>query len=177
MELNEIKSIEQIAGAIDDETKNVNFVQLSKPFLKQWRALTRKNPIATELLLWMIEKMGRKTNCVVCSYQTMQEVTGVSRATVGRAIKLLKDENWITTVKIGSATAYCVNAHVAWQAARNEKRYAVFAATVVASESEQDGSIEEQHKLKQIPFVGKDERVIVQDEELPPPDQREMELD
>ena len=53
--------------------------------------------------------MGRTTNAVVCSYTTLCEITGVSRPTVGRAIKLLKDDQWIDTVKIGNANAYCVN--------------------------------------------------------------------
>ena len=49
--------------------------------------------------------MGRTTNAVVCSYTTLCEVTGVSRPTVGRAIKLLKEDNWIDTVKISNANA------------------------------------------------------------------------
>ena len=62
----------------------------------------------------------------LCSYTTLCEITGVSRPTVGRAIKLLKDDQWIDTVKIGNANAYCVNERVFWQAGRNQRKYAIF---------------------------------------------------
>ena len=91
------------------ENDNSNFVQLSRGYLQQMRKLARKSPIAHEILYYLVEHMGRTTNAVVCSYTTLCEVTGVSRPTVGRAIKLLKEDNWIDTVKIGNANAYCVN--------------------------------------------------------------------
>ncbi|MCX3506454.1 plasmid replication initiation protein, partial [Escherichia coli] len=82
-------------------------------------------------------------------------ITGVSRPTVGRAIKLLKDDNWIDTVKVGNANAYCVNEKVFWQAGRNQRKYAIFSATVIASESEQDEGFQEKakQKLNYIPIV------------------------
>ena len=96
--------------------ENFNFVQLSRSYLHQMRKLARKSPIAHEILYYLVEHMGRTTNAVVCSYTTLCEITGVSRPTVGRAIKLLKDDQWIDTVKIGNANAYCVNERVFWQA-------------------------------------------------------------
>ena len=89
--------------------ENFNFVQLSRSYLHQMRKLARKSPIAHEILYYLVEHMGRTTNAVVCSYTTLCEITGVSRPAVGRAIKLLKDDQWIDTVKIGNANAYCVN--------------------------------------------------------------------
>ena len=74
-----------------------------------------------KFLYYLVEHMGRTTNAVVCSYTTLCEITGVSRPTVGRAIKLLKDDQWIDTVKIGNANAYCVNERVFWQAGRNQE--------------------------------------------------------
>ena len=72
--------------------ENFNFVQLSRSYLHQMRKLARKSPIAHEILYYLVEHMGRTTNAVVCSYTTLCEITGVSRPTVGRAIKLLKDD-------------------------------------------------------------------------------------
>lgn len=161
------------------EIENYNFVQISRSYLKEWRALTRKNPLATEILMYLIEHMGRTTNAVVCSYRTLEEVTGVSRRTVARAIQTLKKDNWIESVKIGNATAYGVNARAFWQAKRNQKQYAIFQATVIASSSEQESDFHEKIKqpLRQIPFVGKAERVILNsDEQLPPPDQQDLDL-
>ncbi|EFP2198658.1 replication/maintenance protein RepL [Escherichia coli] len=134
---------------------NFNFVQLSRNYLKQLRNLARKSPIAHEILYYLVEHMGKTTNAVICSYATLCEVTGVSRPTVGRAIKLLKDDNWIDTVKVGNANAYCVNEKVFWQAGRNQRKYAIFSATVIASESEQDEGFQEKakQKLNYIPIV------------------------
>ena len=109
----------------------------SRSYLHQMRKLARKSPIAHEILYYLVEHMGRTTNAVVCSYTTLCEITGVSRPTVGRAIKLLKDDQWIDTVKIGNANAYCVNERVFWQAGRNQRKYAIFSATVIASATDQ----------------------------------------
>ena len=138
-----------------EEIDNYNFVQLSRSYLKQMRELAKKSPLAHEILYYLVEHMGRTTNAVVVSYATLCEITEVSRPTVGRAIKILKDDNWIDAVKIGSATAYCVNARVFWQAAKNQKKYAKFQATIIASQSEQKSSYPQKAKedLTYIPFI------------------------
>jgi len=161
------------------EKDNYDFVQVSRQYLKQMRSLARKSPLAHEILYYLVENMGRTTNAVVVSYVTLCEVTGVSRPTIGRAIKLLKDDNWIDAVKIGNATAYCVNARAFWQAGRHQKKYAIFQATIIASESEQDGNFREKAKepLTYIPVLGKNDRAIQNGGEiLPPPDQQDLEL-
>ncbi|MGP4988832.1 hypothetical protein, partial [Pseudoalteromonas nigrifaciens] len=67
-----------------------------------------------------------------------------------------------------------------WQAGRNQKQYAIFSATVVASSEEQGDDFREKatHDLKYIPMVKKDERIQINTNEvLPPPDQTEIDLD
>ncbi|EBV4848735.1 TPA: replication/maintenance protein RepL [Salmonella enterica] len=157
---------------------NVNFVQLSRGYLQQMRKLARKSPIAHEILYYLVEHMGRTTNAVVCSYTTLCEITGVSRPTVGRAIKLLKEDNWIDTIKIGNSNAYCVNEKVFWQAGRNQRKYAIFSATVIASASEQDSDYAEKakQKLTYIPIIEPSDIPITGNEELPPPDQGDLDL-
>lgn len=158
---------------------NFNFVQLSRGYLKEMRALTRKSPLAQEILLYLVEHMGRTSNAVICSYSTLQEVTGVGRTSVAKAIKTLKDERWLEAVKIGNATAYAVNARVFWQASRNQKHYAIFQATAIASASEQgsDFNLKAKENLRYIPFVDVKDRVLIDaDEDLAPPDQRDLEL-
>ncbi|HCH5615190.1 replication/maintenance protein RepL [Vibrio parahaemolyticus] len=160
------------------ENDNYNFVQVQKSHMKQWRELIQKQPLSAEIMFYFMEVMGKNTNAVVCSYKTLQEVTGYSRPSVGRAIKTLKDMNWIDSVKVGSATAYAVNERIVWQSGKNQRRYAMFSATVVASESEQEkGFAENNHKIKHIPFIERTERVIVSNDELPPPDQQELNLE
>lgn len=131
--------------------ENSNFVQIKNQYLKDIQNLIADSPVSAQILFFFIEKMGRYNNSVVCSYQTLIEITGYSRATIGRAIKYLKQHQWIDTVKVGSATAYCVNAQVAWRAANNERQYAIFSSTVVATSSEQNKDYLTDKKLKRIP--------------------------
>lgn len=160
------------------ESHNSNFVQLSRAYLKSMRTLARKNPLAHEILYYFVEHMGRTTNAVVCSYRTLGEITETSRPTVGRAIKALKDDNWIDAVKVGNATAYCVNERVFWQAGRNQRKYAKFSATVIASESEQDSDYHEKakQKLTYVPIIEDGDVTIVGNDVLPPPDQQDLDL-
>ena len=160
------------------DNDNYNFVQISKGYLQAMRKLARKSPLAHEILYYLVEHMGINTNAVVCSYRTLCDITGVSRPTVGRAIKLLKDDNWIDAVKIGNATAYAVNERVFWQSGRANRKYAIFSATVIASESEQESDyhVRAKKKLTHIPFIDDDDSVSVSNEKLPPPDQDEMDV-
>ncbi|WP_265184989.1 helix-turn-helix transcriptional regulator, partial [Salmonella enterica] len=121
-------------------------MQLSRSYIHQMRKLARKRPIAHEILYYLVEHMGRTTNAVVCNYTTLCKITGVSRATVGRAIKLLKDDQWIDTVKIGNTNAYCVNERVFWQAGRNQRKYAIFSATINATATDQESDFQEKAK-------------------------------
>lgn len=158
--------------------KNYNFVQISREYLKNWRALVRKNPLSVEILMFLIEKMGRTTNAVVCSYKTLTELTGYSRTSIAKGLKILKEDNWIETVKIGNATAYCVNERVAWQAARNQRNYAIFSATVVVSENEQEENFRKKlkEKLVYIPIIENNEIVLTGNEDLSAPDQLDLNL-
>jgi len=160
-------------------TENYNFVQLSRSYLREMRGLARKSPVAHEILYYLVEHMGRTTNAVVCSRNVLAEITGCSIATVGRAIRVLKDDNWIDTVKIGTASAYCVNERAFWQAGRNQRQYAVFSATVIAAASEQESDFREKakQKLTYIPVIEDEDRMLVNPgETLPPPDQADLEL-
>lgn len=164
----------------DEMNDNYNFVQVSRGYLAQMRKLARKSPIANEILLYLVEHMGRTTNAVVCSYRTLQEATGLSRTSVANAIKLLKEDNWIDAIKIGNATAYCVNERVFWQAGRNQRQYAIFSATVIAAASEQESDYHKKAatKLTHIPFIESKETILVdQNEKLDPPDQIDLELE
>jgi len=159
---------------------NANFVQISRGYLQNWRGLIRKSPLSAELLMFLIEKMGRTTNAVVISYKIMTELTKYNRTSVAKAIKVLKDDNWVAAIKVGNATAYCVNERVVWQASNNQRHYAMFSATVVASESEQESDFRKKakEKINNIPFIDFVEQPIVNaKEEVEPPEQREMDMD
>lgn len=130
---------------------NVNFTQFNNAYLAEWRALIRKNPISAELLMFFIEHMGKKHNAIIISQTAMMELTGKSRSTITRAIRLLREDNWIDVVQVGQASAYAVNERVAWRTHANHRKYALFSASVVATSSEQ--SEFKQGKLKLMPVM------------------------
>lgn len=134
--------------------KNRDFVQLQKRAMKEFRRLIKLSPVAAELMFLLGEKMNRQ-NALMCSFITLSEITGLSRSTLSKAINLLKDEQWIQVIKIGTANAYLVNNSIFWQDTADKKyRHGQFAATIIASQSEQD--ISENWKnvtLRQFPFL------------------------
>ena len=159
-----------------DVAPNYNFVQLSRSYLSQMRHLARKSPISSEILFYLVEHMGRTTNAVVISQKALSEVIGVTRPTISKALKVLREENWIDVVKIGNVNAYCVNERAFWQAKRNQRRYAIFSATVIAAESEQpkDFHKKAKEKLTYIPVIEAEDIPVAGSDELPPPDQLDM---
>lgn len=156
--------------------KNFNFVQIEKRALKEVRTLYERNATAGKLLFILAEKMNRQ-NALVCSYDTMSKITGLSRQTLYKAVKYLKEENWIQVIKVGTANAYVVNSRVFWQSS-GDKKFTVFNAAIVASSDEQDEPVENWDKieLKQFPFLSHGEEMIMtgNDDKPPPPDQLEI---
>lgn len=151
--------------------KNHNFLQVQKRNLKEFRRLIDKSPVAAKLIFLLAEKMNRQ-NALMCSFKTLEEITGLSRATLSRAIAVLKKEQWINVLKVGSANAYIVNYNVFWQDSADKKNsHAVFGATIIASKSEQDSEDEEYKEqwkgvsLRHFPFM--DAANDIKDIELP----------
>lgn len=159
-----------------NEPRNVNFVQWDRRSMAAFRGLTSKNPLAAEMLIWMAEKMGRD-NALVCSYETLMSITGKSRPTVARAIKVLKEDSWVQAVRIGSATAWVINSAVFWTSSAHGKQYSQFHATVIASRDEQDESELAKKDLLRPPMWRSGERPVPGPQDLPPPDQKDLELE
>lgn len=119
------------------------FVQLNKDTWKAEDWLMGKSPIAYRIFRFLMNNMD-SYNAVMCSYQVMQEKFGVSKASVTRAIKILKDKQYLGVYKSGTSNVYVVNKYIAWNSWGNNYRYAEFGAKIILSENEQ----EEQTRLK-----------------------------
>lgn len=161
-----------------EERKNQDFVQFSRKVMAAHRQLIKTSPVAAEVLSLLVESMN-KQNAVVCSYKFLMEVTGYSRTTLHRAIKLLQEEKWMQIVKLGTANAYVINSAAFWSSHANGKQYSVFHATVIAAASEQDKSIDDMRgiKLKKPPrWNTLSEFPIIGNDELPPPDQQDLDI-
>ena len=99
--------------------------------------LVAKSPTAYRILRFLVSNMDNY-NAVICSYRVMQEKLNISKATVERAIRLLKDHQFIQVVRTGGANVYLVNKHLYWNSWGSNYAYAFFDAKVIISVSEQD---------------------------------------
>ena len=99
--------------------------------------LVAKSPTAYRILRFLVSSMDNY-NAVICSYKVMQEKLKVSKPTVERAIRLLKEHRFIQVVRTGGANVYLVNKHLYWNSWGTNYAYAEFDARVIISASEQD---------------------------------------
>lgn len=158
-----------------DKPNTFGWLQFEKKGLQELQKLSMRSPAAMGTLLYLVNNMSR-SNALVVSQAAIAAGIGAKRESVNRALRYLKEHNFIQILKAGGCTVYVVNSKVAWQGNRGE-RYAAFGADVIALESEQDADvIEDTRPLKQVPKLVTGERLLVGNEELPPPDQQEMEL-
>lgn len=149
------------------------WLQVEKKTLRAITQLTVKHPVAAGMLHLLASKMSR-TNAVVLSHKAIAEELGVVERSVKRALVILREGNWVEVLKVGTTNAYRINSRVYWQGERG-KRFASFYAAVSVREDEQDPGVVDNHEpLHQIPVAAPDERVLVGNEPLDPPDQQEL---
>ena len=115
------------------------WVQTERKAHESWDLLISKNPLAARLMHRLVAQMNHRS-AVVVSQKTLSEMLGVHRNTIGRAVKVLVDDQWIETVKIGGdnggVKAYVVNRRVAWADKRENQKFASFDARVIVSREE-----------------------------------------
>lgn len=149
------------------------WVQTDRKAHEAWGRLVHESPRAAALLHTLVAQMDASA-AVVCSYKTLSELSGMSFATVRRAIADLKAGQWIQVVQIGGkggGLAFVVNSRVAWAANRQHIGMAVFSARVIAVASEQEAETLEGPDLRRIPTLYAHERQLPTGRGLEPPSQ------
>ena len=99
-------------------------------------------------LLRFIAQNMDNYNALVCSYQVFQEALGYSRPTISKAIKLLRDHQYISTAKSGATNVYFINKNLYWNSYGTNYAYAEFGAKIIITASEQDKKEQEEIKLE-----------------------------
>lgn len=122
-----------------------NFVQVNKDYYKAEDWLMAKSPIAYRIFKFLINGMD-DYNAVICSYQVLQETFDVSKPTITRAIKLLKEKKYVDVYKTGTSNVYAINKNIVWQSWGTNYDKAKFGANIILSESEQEEGIKAQIK-------------------------------
>lgn len=152
-ELSQAVDLLEIERARKRLPKNLDFVQVERSELRCIAELGQTSPLALDVLMMLVQAMN-KENAVMMSYETMAALTGKKDRTLRRAVKILKDGNWIQVIKVGTANAYVVNNAVFWTD-RGDKKYASFSAQVVTTFDEQDKDVRSSPntKLKRVPSI------------------------
>ena len=151
-----------------------DFVQVTRGYINDLSTLAGRSLPAFRVFTFLLERMTRQ-NAVVVSQNTLAEILNYNKSTISRAVKVLRTENWVQVVSIGSSFGYLVNNRVAWRD-HSDKKIGFFSAEVVVSASEQKESIEalESQPLRRIPNVKQGETAISAGDSLTPPDQQDM---
>lgn len=135
------------------------WVQTERAAHEAWAELIGKQPKAAQLLHLLVANMDRK-GAVIVSQKVLADMMGVHYNTIKKAIRTLKDGNWVDVVRIGSerggVNAYVVNRRVAWADKRENQRYAAFDAKVIVSADEQEDQalIGSAPPLRELPRLG-----------------------
>lgn len=142
-----------------------------------WGRLSLASPRASALAHFLVAYMDAKTNAVVASWRTLAQLTGMSMATVRRAMGDLEKQGWVEGIQLGGGgtKAWVVNSRVAWAQGRDKLSYAAFSARVLASESEQAEPIDNRKPLRQIPVLAPGDRQLPSGPGEDPPSQPALE--
>jgi hypothetical protein len=152
-----------------------SWVQVERAALERWAILASENPRAVSVMMVLVAQMGRH-NAVVISQKNLARLAKCSRATLQRALDVLRKEYWIEARQIGqngTVNAYIVNDRAAWIGNRDGRRYSLFSAAVLVSDDEQPDQAELEHlePLERVPAMFTGEQQLPAGDGLPPPSQ------
>jgi len=164
----------RIAAATKNRVSG-GYYMMSRQAEKNLRNIQRESPSAALMFSVIREHMQIGSNAVTVSQAALGKILNLSRSTISRASKFLADKQYVQIIKTGNVSTYVVNERIAF-AGNAGQRKAVFSATVIAHECEQDEGWDTVTKLKAVPVIYEDERVFLGGDELPPPDQHDLDL-
>lgn len=124
-----------------------NFLQVNKDSYKAEDWLMKESPVAYRLLRFLAQNMDNY-NALICSYVVLQETLGYSRATLSRAVKLLKEKKFVQILKSGVTNIYIINKELYWQSYGSNFSRCEFNAKIVISSEEQDEQDKAEIKAK-----------------------------
>lgn len=158
-QLEEEKKREEEAQARAKKSPYKEFVQVNKEAYKLEDKLMSESPIAYRIFRFLVNNMDGY-NAVVCSQTILQEKFDISRTTVFRAIKLLKEKKVLDIYKSGTTNVYSINKNIVWNSWGSNFKHAKFGANVLISESEQQ---KDEVKLKSVKHK---EVIVIQKDKL-----------
>ena len=150
-----VRQIDRLNVLLDEErrqndaTKNkVNggYYMSSRKAEKNLRALQVESPVGSLVFSVLREHMKIGTNAVTISSSTLAKLLKRSLRTITRATKYLQDHAYVQVIKTGNTNTYIINEQISFAGSPGQRK-AVFSATIVAHEDEQDEGWEKQKTL------------------------------
>lgn len=161
----------RVGSAIPASSNKVTWVQTERATHEAWGRLTTRSPRAAAMAHFLVANM-ESSGAVVASYAVLAKITGMSVATVRRAINDLKTDRWIEVVQIGGkggANAFVINSRVGWAQGRDKLHLAGFTARVIADRDEQP--LLDDAPLRRIPVLQRGEMQLPSGPGEEPPSQ------
>lgn len=137
LQLQEQEKAETEARKREKQSPFSRWTQFNNEHTRELMMLAIKHPKAHAILYFLVDQMDNYNACI-CSATVMQEVLGVSRQTISKNIKILKDLGFLVILKSGNTNVYTVNDKVYWKSWGNNRQYSKFPANVVLAMSEQE---------------------------------------
>ncbi|ACQ68935.1 hypothetical protein [Candidatus Hamiltonella defensa] len=142
---------------ISEKKRKKNFVlggyyMMSRESEKNLRALQQECAAASIVFSIIREYMQIGTNSVTISNSALCKILDKSRATITRAVSHLAKNHYVQIIKTGNVNTYVVNEKIAFSGNALQRK-AVFSATIVAHECEQEKRWEEVKELKVVPVI------------------------
>lgn len=117
------------------DDKNRNFVQLNRDFMMDLAGLGKESPTAFTVFMFISQNMdGNNALCI--SMKAMEEALDLSRSTLSRAVKCLKEKGWLCVLKTGTSNVYIINPDIEWTSWANQKQYCKFTTNVIVTPTE-----------------------------------------
>lgn len=133
LELDEEKKQEE--KQVEEEKKNVNFIQIYRDNMPELRWLMTNHAFASNLLFFILEHMDTK-NALACSYVVFEDYFGKHKTTIYRNLKILEENGFIDILKMGTSNVYVVNQDIAWSSYHTNKKYAKYDGNILVSKKE-----------------------------------------
>jgi DNA-binding transcriptional MocR family regulator len=154
------------------------WVQTDRSSHEAWALLTRKSPLAAQIMHLLAARVGEH-NAVVISQKTLASLAGASRRGVQNALKVLERDRWLELRQIGergTVNAHVINDRVVWSGPRDGLRYSKFSAVVIVSDEEQPDreDLGRQEPLQKLPRLYPDEKQLPSGPGLPPPSEQAL---
>jgi len=147
--LNEDAKKEAYREAANKKSSYDKWAQLNLDYTRELMKLSMDNGLAHALLYLLVEQMDA-FNAVMISSKVLEELTGKSRQTISRAIKVLKDKGFIAVYKSGNSNVYAINDKVYWKSYGNNRRFSKFPANIVLTASEQEALPKKFETIKKV---------------------------